>query len=286
MKVIADSGSSKTLWRVYANQRLSAEIKTQGLNPGGMELRDFEERMTGFDYWSDSIQEVYFYGAGCVGQGKVFMEEALAKKFPKAQITVENDLLGAARSLYGNEPGYVGILGTGSNACFYDGENLIRRRGGHGYLLSDEGGGYYLGRQLLADYMNGQIPEDLRELLERAFGLNPQNLVAKVYGAFQPNRYVAGFSLFVKDNIGHPYLQRLVAYGFRDYFKTTFANKSFYAGDYPVRFIGSVAVAYEDILREVAVDFDIVVKTINRDPMSGLELYHNCVNLETKHEHD
>ena len=44
------------------------------------------------------------------------------KHFPKAEVEVDSDLLGAARAVCGYEPGIACILGTGANSCLYDGK--------------------------------------------------------------------------------------------------------------------------------------------------------------------
>ena len=41
------------------------------------------------------------------------------KHFPKAEVEVDSDLLGAARAVCGYEPGIACILGTGANSCLY-----------------------------------------------------------------------------------------------------------------------------------------------------------------------
>ena len=56
-------------------------------------------------------------------------------------VEVLHDLLGAARAACGKAPGIACILGTGSNTCLYDGNDVIDNVTNLGYLLGDEGKG-------------------------------------------------------------------------------------------------------------------------------------------------
>lgn len=58
-------------------------------------------------------------------------------------------MLAAARASCGMEEGVVCILGTGANACHYDGENITERMISLGYALGDEGSGNYIGKLTL-----------------------------------------------------------------------------------------------------------------------------------------
>ena len=49
----------------------------------------------------------------------------------------------------GHEPGVVIIAGTGSIAYGHNGQGQAARAGGWGYVLGDEGSGYWIGRHAL-----------------------------------------------------------------------------------------------------------------------------------------
>ncbi len=49
--------------------------------------------------------------------------------------------------------------------------------------------------------------------------------------------------------------------------------------NYPIRFIGSVAYSYSEILREVARDFGVELDIIEETPMDGLIEFHS-MNIE------
>ena len=49
--------------------------------------------------------------------------------------------------------------------------------------------------------------------------------------------------------------------------------------NYPIRFVGSVAYSYADILRDVAEEFGVTLETIEETPMPGLIEFH-ALNIE------
>ena len=66
-------------------------------------------------------------------------------------LPIEEDLTAAAYSAYQGTPAIVCILGTGSNSCYFDGKIIHRELPSLGHLLSDEGSGANLGKNLLRD---------------------------------------------------------------------------------------------------------------------------------------
>jgi glucosamine kinase len=56
----------------------------------------------------------------------------------------------ALAAAFGTEPGILVNAGTGSIAYARDREGRLRRGGGYGWQLGDEGGGYWIGRRALA----------------------------------------------------------------------------------------------------------------------------------------
>lgn len=64
-----------------------------------------------------------------------------------ARVAVGDDTDAALAGAFRGGPGIVVIAGTGSGAAGRDAAGRTVRAGGHGYLLGDEGGGYWVGRQ-------------------------------------------------------------------------------------------------------------------------------------------
>src|SRR5690606_10338224 len=130
----------------------------------------------------NGILEIYFYGAGCSEDKSAIVEAALKSVFPNVNIVqVKSDLLAAARSVLGKEKGFVGILGTGTNSCIYDGESIVSQVDSLGFILGDEGSGAYLGKSVLIAYNRGYLPEDLAELFWETYQLTPAEIISRVY---------------------------------------------------------------------------------------------------------
>ena len=60
-----------------------------------------------------------------------------------------SDSMGAARALWNEDEGAVGILGTGSAGFWYDGTSISSRIPSLGYQLGNEGSGFHLGKNLV-----------------------------------------------------------------------------------------------------------------------------------------
>ncbi|MEM1137369.1 MAG: N-acetylglucosamine kinase, partial [Bacteroidota bacterium] len=103
MLLIADSGSSKTDWRLIDQTGKINQFKTTGLNPYYQSQDSIQENIVASfeENIVEHVAQIFFYGAGCKEEGKVLMETALTKVFNKANVWVGNDLLAAARATCG-----------------------------------------------------------------------------------------------------------------------------------------------------------------------------------------
>lgn len=104
----------------------------------------------------------------------------------KARVVVVNDALVALVAGAGDNPGIVVISGTGSIIYGRNRENRAARSGGWGFVLGDEGSGYWIGKRALSAVMranDGRGPRTLlTEKLLAHFGLDqPSDLVQLVY---------------------------------------------------------------------------------------------------------
>ncbi len=278
MKLIADSGSSKTEWRIIDSSRQIHQAKTMGLNP----FHVSDEGITGEleqilvpalqekGFSANDISEIYFYGSGCVpGPPSERLKRCLEHVFPHALAEVFDDLLAVARGLCGREEGVVAILGTGSNSGFYDGEKISYKVRALGYILGDEGSGAWIGKTLLAMYLREELSPGVREHLENRF--NTGEILDKVYRAPQANKYLAGYSRFVFQHIRQPELYKLVYEGFRLFLEHNILK---YPKSTTIHFSGSVAFYYANVLRQAAADLSVRVGHIVEGPIAGLALYH------------
>ena len=158
MILIADSGSTKTIWCLLSKKGNPALFSTTGINPFFRNSDDIEaELKTGLvPKLNSGIEKVFFYGAGIINDAKKnVIRTALKRLFPGTQIEINSDLLAAAHATLGKNQGIACILGTGSNSGLYDGDSVIENVPPLGFILGDEGSGAVLGKKLLADYLKG-----------------------------------------------------------------------------------------------------------------------------------
>lgn len=278
MILIADSGSTKIDWCLVDEGKIVKQIFTCGMNAlllteEEMELRIASELAP--QIADHAIDEVYYYGAGCVCEdvcGNV--RRAISKSIKADIIEVHTDLLAAARALCGHRPGIACILGTGSNSCYYDGNTIVDNVSPLGYILGDEGSGAVLGKLLVGDVLKNQLPRELCDKFLAQYELDRMTIIRRVYKEPQPNRFLASVSRFLIENIEEPSIHRLVLNSFKSFFVRNIANYADYR-NHQVNFVGSVAYFYRDVLSEAAAAMDCTIGTIIQSPMEGLVKYHS-----------
>ena len=273
--LLADSGSTKADWLLLSPGSEPRTLRTQGLNPymlGDAGMREILRRELLPGLPPETAGAVHFYGAGCRGEGARRLAALLTEVTGCSCVTVETDLLAAARATCGREAGWAAILGTGSNSSLYDGRRLTEGIPALGYVLGDEGSGAALGRRLLADAMKRQLPADLAAAFEAECGTTVDELLRRVYREPLANRFLASFAPFLSRHRSHPAVQALLAGEFRRFFRRNLAPLG--RRDLPVGFVGSVAWHFADELRSAAHAEGYRVASIERSPLDGLRHYH------------
>jgi len=276
MKLIADSGSTKTHWSLLHDGKLVKEIFTPGINPYYQSHEDIvnllAERLIP-ETENLEVTEIFFYGAGCAfPDKKLIVSQALLHFYPNSTVEIQSDLLGAARALFGSEAGIACILGTGSNSCYYDGKDIVENVSPLGFILGDEGSGAVLGKLFVADCLKKQMPEWICDKFMDEYELTPATVLDKVYKQPFPNRFLAQFTPFILEHIEEPNVFNLV---FDSFDAFLVRNVSQYPlEDMKVGFVGSVAYYFRDTLEIVASERGIEVSEIVQNPMEGLIKYH------------
>lgn len=277
MILIADSGSSKTDWRLIDEEGHIHQAKTTGINPFlhteeeilSILQNELQPQVSQFQ-----VKEAYFYGAGCASERTcTSIAQALETVFPGVNAHVTHDLLAAARALCNKEAGIACIIGTGSNSCLYDGEKIVDKLPTLGYILGDEGSGSYIGKQLLNACLKRDMPQDLREKFQKRYQVDEETVLENIYRKPSPSRYIAGFSQFAFHHLKHPYIYKLVYKSFEDFFDKNVSKYENYAAQ-KIHFTGSIAFYYSNVLRQVANDRGLFVQNIVEAPIAGLTLYH------------
>lgn len=275
MKIIADSSSTRTEWALVDGDRVVEHAFTSGMNPYFQTRREISHAIRlelPEAFFKRRWEHVYFYGAGCANKEKTkLMESSLVAQF-KTPVTVESDLLGAARGLLVRRPGLACILGTGSNSCLYDGHEIVKTVSSLGYILGDEGSSAYLGKTLIADMLKGIAPQRLTQEFYEHFNVTPNMLMDDIYTYKMPSRTLARYSTFLAQNLENEYVYQLVYAAFMRFFSRNITAYDF--ANNPISFVGSTCVTYRDILYRAADEFGAVIDKVIPASMPGLIEYH------------
>ena len=274
--LIADSGSTKTQWCLVTGNKKKM-ITTQGISPYFLDdaslekiLRDELLHKTG----DAKITAIHYYGTGCSNPANVaLIKKALKKVFPKSAVSVDHDLLGAAKSLCGNDKGIVCILGTGSNSGYYNGKKIMKNSPGLGFILGDEGSGAYLGRKVLQHYLYGTFEDELMGKFRSKYPETSPEILDNVYKKPLPNRYLSGFAAFLAENRGHFMVENIIEDSLNDFF-FTHLYKYRESWTMPIHFTGGVAWEFRDVLAQMCADYELQLGKVQKEPMAGLVKYH------------
>jgi N-acetylglucosamine kinase-like BadF-type ATPase len=286
MILIADSGSTKCDWQAVKDNQPFLFTNTNGINPffhDEFTIESFVKENDKLIDIADKVTQVYIYCAG--GSNKdlnIRVETGLKRVFKNAEIVVDHDLVGAALSTWNGRPGITGILGTGSNSVYFDGEKMLEEVPALAYILGDEGSGSYFGKKLLADYLYKKLPKEIDDVLRNDIKLTKDEILENVYLKPYANVYLAGFMKLIHQYLHLDYVSDMIAEGMSKFLRIHVMCFENYK-EVPVHFIGSVAYFFSDQLRLEADKLGITIGNINKKPIDGLVDYHSKYHFD-KHD--
>lgn len=273
MKLIADSGATKTEWVALKGNQVIERFTSKGFNPFYISAEEIErliKKAISDTFPFNQIQHVYFYGTGCSTKENCgLVESVLLKFFPKAAINVFHDLQGAAVALLKKEKGIACILGTGSNSCLWDGEKIVENVPSLGYMIGDEGSAVYLGKLLLKRILSGKVDADVTKSFYKYAGMNFQEVLHKIYKDPVANQWIGGLSPFITENIHHPQIKGIAKKNFQDFIDNMVSEYSGFR-ELEISFLGSVAYYLQDLLKEVMKENSLKTGVILQSPMNSL----------------
>ena len=271
--LLAESGASKTEWRLYADGELSQCFQTEGLNPStytdkglGEALKDILSTHLEFS----KIGSLFFFGAGLKNQETQERMRRILKKTPSKfdRIEVYDDLYAAVLACQ-REKGIVAILGTGSNACYFEKGHIISRKGGMGYLLGDEGSGMDLGKTLVQHILAERLSLETRTRILEYMGVDPAELRKRVYEAEKPGLYFASLAPVVKHFEHVEELRLMTIERLRKFLQKSVLSLG-YDSRIQVDFVGSIAYHFQDLLGEAMLSEKLVMGKVISQPMEVL----------------
>jgi len=277
MILIADSGSTKTEWRLIGKKPISNNTCiTKGINPFYQTSDEIFQSLKE-EYTLNNVkpQEIHFYGAGCANEEKnSIVKKALSDYFEIHSITIDSDLTGAARSLCKNNEGIACILGTGSNSCHYDGKNITANVSPLGFIIGDEGSGAVLGKKLLGDILKNQLPQSIIELFFNEYQTDRAEILDHIYKKKFPNRYLAQYTRFLSKYIHLKELEDIVIDSFEEFINRNILQYP-HVKQLKINFTGSIAHHFKPQLKKALLKYELTFGTLSQAPMDGLVAYHN-----------
>lgn len=278
MKLIADSGSSICDWILTFEGHEVLQHKTIGFNPffhNEVIIQYAIERTEPLMQYASRVREIYYYGAGCTSEErKEVLKRALKFVFHKAQVYIEHDLLGAAYSVLETQPSIVCKLGTGSNSCLFDGQNIAYKTKGLGHILGDEGSGAYFGKELLQLFLYKKLPKHIHQLFEERHGLTEEVIFKNVYNMPNANVYLASFMKTISSIKDDDFIQEFIYKGISKFL----INHVWVYKEHrtlPTHFIGSIAQHFEPLIDTACYKHRIKKGKIIEKPILNLAKFHN-----------
>ena len=285
MILIADSGSTKTDWRLISGEE-TRSMFTKGINPYHSSQKEIAEELDKLDFQGDEkyILEIYFYGSGVANQEmKDVIHSSLQKRIGvHPYIQVEDDLVGVARALFLDKSGIACILGTGSNSGLYKDGKISDKVPAMGYSLGDEGGGADIGKRLVNALHKRNLSDQLRGAIITEEGLTMDQILENVYNKPHANRYLASLTRIAAKHIKNPEIRAIISSAFEDFIEKNISKYSHY-NSLEIGFAGSVAWYFREILEEVMLRHKLKISQIVASPIEGLVTYHKTIQVSDMH---
>ena len=135
---------------------------------------------------SEIVTSIYAGLTGLGKEGEAEVMQLIKKEFPQARVELALDIVLGYRANFDLGAGIFLYAGTGSIAIHISKSGEVIRSGGWGYLLGDEGAGYWIGREAIRESvksldMKVQLEALDREILKSIGANNWDEVKAFVY---------------------------------------------------------------------------------------------------------
>ena len=279
MIAVVYSGSRFADWKLAEKGKIVSEFKTQGINPffnDKASITQLLNKTVQLIHNAEKIKWVYFFGAGASSpERQEVVADAFGSFFRFSRIAVDHDLKAAGLAACGDEPCVLGILGSGSNAAYFDGKKVQQNNYGLGYILGDEGSANWLGINVLKSFLNDKIPSDFKELFQKKFDLDRTQILDKVYRQPQPALFLSYFADFLMEHRNNNFVKEIVIRGFDVYIKTYIIPLKGQHHDAPIHMVGTVASGFQDYLNEAAKNNGLKISSVIKEPIYNLLKYYS-----------
>jgi N-acetylglucosamine kinase-like BadF-type ATPase len=282
MIAVVYSGSRFADWKLSDKGEIVSNFKTAGINPFFSDEKAITQLLNKTNeliYHAEEIKKIYFFGAGAFSKStQQTIETAFDKFFRYGKATVEHDLKAAAIATCQDLPGIVGILGSGSNAAYFNGKKIKENNYGLGYILGDEGSANWMGRILLRDLLVGDLPKNFEKSFYEKYTLDKKQILDKVYKQSYPALFLSSFADFLLEQQKEEYVYNVVISGFELFFQTYIAPLKKQYSSVPLHFAGTIAAGFEPWLKDVAKKYDYIISSIVEEPIYNVLNYYSNKN--------
>ena len=273
MILVVDTGTTKTQAAFLNGGNIHFFEEFRGINFANSRPAEIDSWWSALKNASRIIapqrwKKIIVYGAGVTSENRSTIPE-----FSGAEVYFYSDLLGSARAGLGTEKGIAIILGTGSNAGFYDGKEISKKVGTLGYLLGDEGSGYALGRKILQNYFRGFLEKEVSDRIETLSGVPASEFLPTLYKSPEPRKKIAGFSRIISEFPGYEKLISLAKGEIERFFMAQIQPLNVPAGT-PVSVTGTVGFYLKHIVEEQIASSGLKLARIIRFPIENLVKFH------------
>ncbi len=274
MIAIIDSGSSICKWIICdKNCNEIDSFNLPGINPtSNPPSVQYIESVP--EKYKNNVEEAYFYGSGVnTPESKRIIKDNLCKHLNKLnKLEIKNDLLAACRAVSPDRESYVVILGTGTNACYFDGKNIGIKLPSLGYLFDDYGSGYHIGREIIKRYFYKNMdPVDVK-LFEELYGSKRDNIINPLYETNNPNSKIAAYTKMLSQS-SQKLRDEICTHTFDRFFRNKIKPIA-HNTDLEINFIGSIAFHFKQELEDSCIRNGYKLGTVLKTPLNQLLKYH------------
>lgn len=271
---ITDMGASRGDWALLQDGE-THKFETQGLNALTNDPEVYKQITLQLRnaFGDETPDKLYYYGAGVRGKsqsdnlGRFFREQ-----FPDMHCRFFSDLQAVVDAELVGKTGIVAILGTGSNAGFYNGNAIKQAVPALGYLLGDEGSGFAIGQAVVRFYLDGKMDTKDMRAFEYRYKIDLKHLITKIYSQKTPRKYIAGFAKFALQARDEEPFGSILRNSFRAFIERSILP---YPVTEQVYFTGSVAYRAKDLLSHTLQEYGYTLANVTRSPLPGLIRFYS-----------
>lgn len=282
MIAVVYSGSRFAVWKLSDKGKVISNFKTSGINPFFVDEKAITQLLNKTNqliYHAEEIKKIYFFGTGIFSKiRQQRIESAFTKFFRYSKIKVFSDLKAAAIASCNNELAIIAIIGSSSNAAYYDGKKILKNNFGLGYVLGDEASGNWLGRMLLRDLLTGTLPKKIERSFYQRYDLDRKQVLDKVYKQHNAVMFLSSIADFLISQQDEEYVETLVKSGFDLFFKTYVNPLKNQHQDLPLHFAGPIAFGFKNWLKEVAEQHGSTIASLIEEPIDSLLEHYTVKN--------